>query len=973
MRFAMKNVKKPIALALSVWLLCFGGPPIWTVPQARADDSDIFGANIQPNVMFLIDSSQSMTDEVPSSPYNPSTLYTVGGYTYQPNQGAVYKYNSSSKTYSLYKNSISLVPNSDGSPSSAARDSLTSSGFWYGKIGGTQYYLFTGNYQNWKAAASASTEPKITIAKRVINNVIQNTSGVRFGAMKFRSGGGEVVAPVGTATSTLITAINNMTLTSVGTVLGEQIRDAGTYYKGSLGYSSPIQFECQPNFAIVVSDGLYTGTDPVQEAKKLYTQDWSTSFTGVQNIIVHTVGFGIAVSEPANELTANDALQKTATAGGGQFYSTTSATELEAALQDAIQQIVAATFSFATPVIPTTSSTGSTRAYLASFQSNPSRPFWRGFLKAFQRDANGNVPVDANGVPLDSALVWEAGQQLTGKSAASRTIFTIVSGSRVEFKTTTASITAAMLGVSISADRDKIINYIRGIDTIDENGNGNTTEERDWKLGDIAHSNPVLVPPPFQTIPLVDPAPTYKDFKAANANRVTVLIAGANDGMLHAFQERDGQELWTFIPNDLLSSLKTLTASSANHPFYVDGSPIAADVRISTPQDSQTKWRTIVVFGERRGGRFYHALDITDTTNPQYLWSFTDSKMGETWSEPVIGRVKMDPSTGSTEKYVAIVGGGYDTANNNTTGKAVFVIDLATGTKLFEYFNTGSASDDRRFMNFSLPANPTAVDINRDGFIDGVYIGDVGGQLWKFDLSPAATLTSGLVTNWTGKRLFAADPSQKNPPDAGEFYSKQAIYGAPVPALDKSNNLWIFFGTGDRNHPNNTTPPNRIYGIKDDTTMANGSPLTESNLANVSTSETTPTQGWFLLLGSNEKVLTAADVFNMIAFFSSFVPTTTGGCGTGGGTAKLYAVQMFTGYAALDWSSGVALTSIDASAARGKIIGTGIPSRPITIISESGATISTSVIVATTSQQLPSNPVPPPSAMRKVLYWREVF
>ena len=54
-------------------------------------------------------------------------------------------------------------------------------------------------------------------------------------------------------------------------------------------------------------------------------------------------------------------------------------------------------------------------------------------------------------------------------------------------------------------------------------------------------------------------------------------------------------------------------------------------------------------------------------------------------------------------------------------------------------------------------------------------------------------------------------------------------------------------------------------------------------------------------------------------------------------------------------------------------IGTGIPSKPVIVISESGATISTSVIAATTSQQLPSNPAPPPSAMRKVLYWREVF
>ena len=148
-------------------------------------------------------------------------------------------------------------------------------------------------------------------------------------------------------------------------------------------------------------------------------------------------------------------------------------------------------------------------------------------------------------------------------------------------------------------------------------------------------------------------------------------------------------------------------------------------------------WKTIVVFGERRGGDRYHALDITDTTSPICLWTFTDSRMGETWSEPAIGKVRM---ADGTSKYVAFVGGGYDTAQNNNSGKAFFVIDLSNGTKLWQYYN-GSSSDDRHYMNFSIPANPAAADLDNDGYVNRVYIGDVGGQLWKFDVSPAATLT----------------------------------------------------------------------------------------------------------------------------------------------------------------------------------------------------------------------------------------
>jgi type IV pilus assembly protein PilY1 len=933
-------MRKATALILSICLISLPLPP------ARADDSDIFGANIQPNVMLLLDSSGSMDDTIPATPYDPATAYP-GTLT----STVVYRRTSPP---SLYRNTISDVP------SASAQTALSTNGYWSGRIGGSWVSLATGNYLNYTASPAGQQERKIVIAKRVLTNLLNNTEGVRFGLMKFTNnsvqgtGGGGVVSPIGTATATMITALNGITA-SGWTPLGEFLRDGGRYYKGQLGFSSPIQLECQPNFVIMMSDGLQNGSLDVRtEATNRLIQDHASGLVGTQNVIVHTIGFAIPPTESA---AANDVLQTAARNGGGTFYSTESETQLEAALEDAIRQIVAATFAFATPVLPTTSATGSSRAYLAAFQSNPSRSFWRGYLKAYQRDSEGRVPVDANGVPLDSALVWEAGQKLSLKSAASRTIHTVVGGSLQDFTSNNSNITAAALGVSTSTERDNLIGYIRGVDTYDEDADGNVTEERAWKLGDIFHSTPVLVTPPL--LPSTDTS--YIAFRNSNASRTTVVLAGANDGMLHAFRESDGEELWGLIPPDLLPNLKTLTSSSADHPYYVDGSPIAADVKISGA------WRTIVIFGERRGGRSYHALDITNPSAPSYLWSFTDGKIGETWSEPVIGKMKVS----GVEKYVAIFGGGYDTAQNNNSGKAFFVIDVATGAKLWEYSNPGNALDDRQYINFSFAANPSALDLDLDGFIDRVYIGDVGGQLWKF--APAdPTQAPDLATNWTGKRLFVSAISQANPPAPGEYYSPQAIYVAPSPALDEDKNLWIFFGTGDRNHPNNTSV-NRFYGIKDDTTMANGSPLTEMNLVNVTSTDAGATQGWYFLAANGEKILSTADIFNWIVFFSTFTPSTTAACGTGGGAAKLYAVQMLTGYAALDWTMGVKLAATNSSVARAKTIGSGIPSSPIMVISESGASLTTSLVTATTSQQLPSNPVPPPSSMRKILYWREVL
>ncbi len=961
----MKPMKKAIAILLTVSLLFVSVPPISNIPGVRADDSDIFGANIQPNVMVLLDNSGSMAFGIPSVPYDPLLTYPLRSMCrdLQSNclTGAVYKgmgiHPRGWPRYLYYASSINDVSNSQ------ARLALSTTGYWIGTIGGSQVDLYLGNYLNYLYCTTCpGSETRLDVAKRVLTNLINNVEGVRFGVMTFNQDppGGAMVSPIGTNKATMIAAVNAI-VPGGGTPLGGQLRDASHYYKGIFqGYASPIQYACQPNFVIMITDGMQTDTQSSQavqvHAGVMYAADHSSSLAGLQNVITHTIGFALEAGEDQQ---AAEILQQTAQNGGGQFRTANNAAELERVLQEAIRQIIAATFSFATPVVPTTSTTGSTKAFLAAFQSNPTNPFWRGYLKAYQRGADGLVPVDNNGVPLSSALLWEAGERLSLKSPADRTIYSAVSGTREAFTKANSNITAALLGVSTSTDRDKIIDFIRGVDAFDEDGDTNATEDRAWKLGDIFHSTPVLVTPPF----LASTDSTYTAFKQANASRTSVVITGANDGMLHAFRESDGEELWAFIPPNVLDSLKDLTVTSNEHGFYVDGSPIAADVKIGST------WKTIVVFGQRRGGTSYYALDITDTTNPGYLWSFTDSKIGETWSEPAVGKVKM---ADGTTKFIGFVGGGYNTASNNSSGKAVYAINLADGSKLWEYYNATGSTDDRQYMNFSIPGNASAADLDADSFIDRVYIGDVGGQLWKFDTSAPATLASGLVNNWTGKRMFTAPLTGTNPPAAGEYYPAQPIYGAPIPALDDQQNVWVYFGTGDRNHPNNAGS-NRFYGIKDNVGMTNGSPLTESNLVNVTSADATASQGWYFTLASNEKVLAAADVFNRVVFFTTFIPTSVVACDTGGGTAKLYAVQMLTGYGAIDFSTGYALTSTSSSQTRSATIGTGIPSSPIMVITDTGTTVTANVTTLTTSQQFPANPGPAPTGLKRILYWREVF
>jgi hypothetical protein len=181
--------------------------------RAAADDSDIFGANIQPNVVFIIDNSGSMDDDAPSNAYDPSFSYsqlqTCDPVTTRRPRTTTYSncvdtkvYNGSGGDYSTYANTIANVNKA------SARTALTQSGYWSGSINGSTVNLFTGNYINYLlgtcASGGACNEKKMVIAQRVVNSVLDNVSGVRFGIMTFYYGSGSVrgarvVAQVGTA------------------------------------------------------------------------------------------------------------------------------------------------------------------------------------------------------------------------------------------------------------------------------------------------------------------------------------------------------------------------------------------------------------------------------------------------------------------------------------------------------------------------------------------------------------------------------------------------------------------------------------------------------------------------------------------------------------------------------------------------------------------------------------------------------
>jgi Tfp pilus tip-associated adhesin PilY1 len=684
----------------------------------------------------------------------------------------------------------------------------------------------------------------------------------------------------------------------------------------------------------------------------------------------------------------------------GYAFLVTTASELTAALK-AIAKYIEGPISFPSPTVPSVQvvmeETGDTM-FVSSFIPKEDNPFWIGNLKAYQLNADGTLPVGSDGKPLPQKNIWYpsadpntdygAGETLESANSNNRNILTYVRGSFTSFDQTHLNDNDLDLGTDTTrcnseptSQCQKLISYVRGTDTYSIK----SVEYEDWKLGDIFHSNAVIVGEPsrFFEEECFDKCPDgSKSFYQNYKGRTKVVIVGANDGMLHTFnvthKEAKGAEAWAFIPNSLLKNLKSMRT---NHTYYVDSSPKVADVWFDYNGDHRktaNEWKTVLLCGLRKGGKHYFALDITDTLNPQYLWEFpndgtTLAKVGQSWSEPAIGRVKIeDGSGGLVERWVAFMGGGFDPSETRSTpasvGKAFFVIDIRNGNIIKEFFGISG-------MSYSFAAPPTVVDTNSDGFVDKVYMGDLGGQMWVFDVS-FNEITKKSDSLWTGRTLFTAPVSSSE---------KHSIYYQPALAFDRYGKPWVYFGTGDRENPNDYTNQNeRFYAVKDDgkgtyPRTENNNTLLEVTSSNTFTQIQDPLKGWMIKLeksaNSLEKVLAKPAVFNQLVYFTTYTYTyseSTNPCYTGGiGSAKAYIVEYRSG--------GGAVSTLDdnliPSATSNRWVpisgsGSGLPSPPVISVSLNGKA---SITILTTTGQILSQKVFSPSVSKAPIYWRELI
>jgi type IV pilus assembly protein PilY1 len=492
------------------------------------------------------------------------------------------------------------------------------------------------------------------------------------------------------------------------------------------------------------------------------------------------------------------------------------------------------------------------------------------------------------------------------------------------FTTTNGRLTAAKLGVT-DAEKNDLINFVRGIDVYDDDLDNETTDDREWMLGSFLHSRPYII--------------HYKD--------QTVIYAGSNDGMLHAFDDATGEELWGFIPPNLLDRLKELHTETPG--IFVDGSPKAY---VTYAADGITVTKAILIFGLRRGGNYYYALDVTNPAVPKYAWRIYRNRenigggstnyyqdLGDTWSTPAIAKV----AYGTGEKWVAIFGAGYDTAQDvvsnppaDDIGRGVYMADVLTGNCVYWHSKPGGDAN----MTYCIPGDVATLDLNGDGRIDRLYVGDTNARMWRFDIGDLNHNGNSDPDEWTAKIIFKSNPGSSE---------KRKIFYPPDVTLEKDSTgeyEMVFFGTGDREDPKGTKDVDRIYAFKDrNASTAKG----ESDLVNVTDfyslsaadqestlnlMKGTTKYGWYIVLDKKEgeKCLATPVVYYKTAYFTSFSPSTeaiSDPCFIGEGTASLYAVNYSTGEAQFNLDDpthlGIGATPTTKSD-RSSVIGSAIPS-----------------------------------------------
>ncbi|MCG8148069.1 pilus assembly protein PilY [Moraxella sp. PS-22] len=397
---------------------------------------------------------------------------------------------------------------------------------------------------------------------------------------------------------------------------------------------------------------------------------------------------------------------------------------------------------------------------------------------------------------------------------------------------------------------------------------------------------------------------TLDDDGRVTDSRDDYVLFGSMDGAVHLVNSDNygsgsgGQEKFAVILRKMMSSqpdalVKDATQTAIGAPKAGVDAPwlVTADykydfpskrVNIDTSGSGTTQKGVFAYGGLRMGGEGFYGLNLSNYDSPTMLFSIDAStsgfdRMGQIWSKPTKAKIKTSATDTGTD--VLIFGGGYDTCyedenyqvgtitstltnqrgsscnrttNREALGNAVYIINAKTGALIWSATKTanskGTSNTTNNNLNNSIVGGITVLDRNNDGYMDGIYFADLGGQVFRADFTNAGDNTYNKSTT-DNKYTPAVQTSFSNQRVTRILQPRYAIantlgaittnadakynlrfYERPVVSFFRDDNSKLFAMvnviSGDRSSPLSKIRPidkaDRLYGIIDnDVTKAN--------------------------------------------------------------------------------------------------------------------------------------------------------
>jgi len=838
--------------------------------------------------------------------------------------------------------------------------------------------VYDGNFLNYLENPVLVMDSRINIVNNTAKAILNAIEGINVGIMRFNNNqGGPVIVGMKDLDSNRAAIIDTIDDITAGgaTPVSEAMYEAARYWRGLPAFygetvnehtTDPVALEsdnpevyqqpssqvCSKNFTVLLTDGEpvndeetpslvdslpnwfathgyagCTGTnmgDCLDDVAAYLNKDDISTAAGAQIVTTHTIAFGQEFPY----------LENTAARGGGDYFRADDVQSLTQALLEIVTEITEDSLSFAAPAVAVNTFNRTQNLndlYLSTFAASQQYR-WPGNLKKYR--IKDGIVVDKNENPAINQATGLFDDNATSFWSSSADGDDVRTGGALEnlpdpavrklYTNNTSDINLAAAANALAPSNDgnfslsdfgltgadgeptieELIRWARGEDLLDEDFDPDTTVRK--AMGDPLHSQPAAV-----------------SYGGTPTNPDMTLYTATNDGYLHAINSTTGRELWAFVPKELLPRLPSLffNPDSADKQYGIDGDIVS--VMADRDNDGVVEQAdgdfVYIIFGMRRGGNAYYALDVTDRNNPKLKWRISVAGAGQSWSRPTVARIDIDDPDLNSDKAVVVLGGGYDTvhdtithpASEDTEGAGVAFLDLQTGDILWRAGTDSGAdlvvTDTGREMDRSIATQVRVIDINGDRLADRMYAADMGGQILRFDITNGET-PDNLVAGGVVAQLGAEGLSSPTLADTRRFYTSPDV-SVFTDNIQDRRFLAISIGSGYRSHPLEDSIVDRFYSIRDVnvfTAMTQAQfdafvPVTDAELIEISgtTGQVIPAskRGWKFTLPADQKVLSNSVTFNNEIFFVGFSPDAAGAaaCSAGTGQNFLYRVSVVNG------------------------------------------------------------------------------